>query len=172
MPGIECVEDANKFVSACRYPPLGSRSWGPLRADLAWNGMARSAEALEGRCNVTSEPPREAVTLAMVETAGAMASLEQLCEVDGLTGLFVGPMDLGLALGVAPQDAEASPVLSEAIDHVRRTAQARGLKAGIYCGSGARAAAMVAQGFDLVVPSNDAALLRDAAAAALEEARG
>ena len=162
MPMVNCQIDAEKFVNACRYPPVGERSLGPLRAEMVFKERKPEEEYRK-----TDEP----VCMAMVETSRGIETCASIAAVQGLDALFVGPFDLGVAIGAPrPGDVE-EPLLSEAITHVRRTAHAAGLKVGIYCPTGNAAAAMAAQGFDFVVPGNDAVQLRDSAVTALAQAR-
>ena len=80
-PMINTQEDAEHFVSYCRYAPQGTRSFGPGRAVLyAGNDYAKLAND-----NI--------LTLAMIETKKAMDNLEGILSVDGLDAVFVGPSD-------------------------------------------------------------------------------
>lgn len=81
---IESVDQAAAAVAATRYQPAGIRSFGPLRA-----GLGRDTAALESRVSV----------FAMIETAAALSGLDEICAVDGLAGLYVGPADLALSWG-------------------------------------------------------------------------
>jgi 4-hydroxy-2-oxoheptanedioate aldolase len=99
----------------------------------------------------------------MIETPRGLSNLEAICAVPGLDGVFVGPSDLSLALGVAPvPDWKAQP-LAGALARIVEAAHAAGRLAGIFCISTAFAADMKRMGFDFVVHSNDAAILREAA---------
>ena len=82
---IESADQAAAAVAATRYQPAGVRSFGPLRASLG-----HDTAALESRVSV----------FAMIETAAALSGLDEICAVEGLTGLYVGPADLALSLGV------------------------------------------------------------------------
>src|SRR5262249_8577474 len=87
VPLINTAEEAAAAVSACRYPPVGSRSSGPLRA------------ALYGGANYQAEANGEIVVLAMIETKEGLANLESICATPGLDGIYIGPADLSYALG-------------------------------------------------------------------------
>ena len=82
---IESADEAAAAVAATRYPPAGVRSFGPLRASLGYDSAA-----LESRVSV----------FAMIETAAALDNLREICAVGGLSGIYVGPADLALSLGV------------------------------------------------------------------------
>ncbi|WP_445192397.1 HpcH/HpaI aldolase family protein [Sphingomonas sp. Tas61C01] len=159
-PMISTAADARALVAACRYPPEGSRSFGPARG-LLYGG----ADYLAGA-------NREILVLAMIETREGLENLDAILATPGLNGIYVGPNDLALALGHAPANETREPIVRDAIEHIREETVAAGLIAGIFCSDGAAAAGRVKEGFDLVTPGNDAALLRAAMMRAVTQARG
>lgn len=149
-PMIDDVEDARRFVSACRYPPAGTRSYGPARGFL-YGGM-----------DYYSGANREILTLGMIETPRGLAEVERIAAVEGLDGLFIGPADLSLALGVSPvPDWRAEP-LRGAIDRILAAARSHGKMAGIYCTTLTFAQDMKRLGFDYINLGNDAMHIRNA----------
>ncbi len=159
-PMISTEHDAAKLVSACRYPPDGSRSFGPARG-LLYGGTDYLAGA-----------NRELLVIGMIETRDGLDNLDAILAVPGLDGIYVGPNDLSLALGYPPENESSVPEVAEAIELVRRhTVEAEKI-AGIFCSNGQAAAMRVAQGFDLVTPGNDAALLRAVMRDAVNASRG
>ena len=159
-PMIEGREDAEAFVEACRYPPDGHRSYGPFRANL-YGGPDYAANANE-----------TVVTMAMIETKEALEDLDGILAVPGLDAVFVGPSDLGQALGHGPGTDREEPEVVEAIDRIVGAAREKGLAAGIFTGSTEYAGRMIDAGFNFVNVSSDAGILASAAfatAAALRE---
>jgi 4-hydroxy-2-oxoheptanedioate aldolase len=160
-PMISTVADATRFVSACRYPPSGERSFGPARG-LLYGGPDYFAHANQ-----------EIVTLAMIETAEGLANIEEILEVDGLDGIFIGPNDLSLALGEAPSsDPAADTQAAAAIDDLLKRARARSKHAGIFCANGTIGHRRRSAGFDFIAPGNEFNLLVGAARRELEQVRG
>lgn len=159
-PMISTAADAAALVSACRYPPAGSRSFGPARG-LLYGGSDYLAHAND-----------EILVLAMIETAEGLDNLDAIVATPGLDGVYVGPNDLALALGYPPLAESREPAMIEAVERIRAAVVGAGKVAGIFCSSGEGAAQRVSEGFDLVTPGNDAALLRGAMAAAAIAARG
>lgn len=159
-PMVNSAEEAAAFVAATRYPPKGSRSFGPARG------------LLYGGADYYDHADGTVVRLAMIETEAGLASVEAICAVDGLDGIFVGPNDTGLALGKRPVIDPVDPEVNTAIARCLAAARAQGRHAGIFCPSGAVAARRAAEGFDFVVTGNDAALLRAAVTAEVKAARG
>lgn len=154
-PMISTPEQAEAFVAACRYPPVGTRSFGPSRG-LLYGGPDYAAHAND-----------EILTLAMIETAEGLANLDTIVATPGLDGIYVGPNDLALALGRATSPESDDPVVVEAIERIRAATAGAGKIAGIFCSGGPGAARRVREGFDLVTPGNDAMLLRKAIAESL-----
>lgn len=146
-PMINSAEDAAAFVAATRYPPLGSRSFGPIRATL-YAGSDYAAEA-----------DRTLVRFAMIETRRALDDLDDILSVDGLDAVYVGPADLSLALGCRPGFDKEEPEVIEAIDLIVARATGRGLVAGIHTGSPEYARRMIAKGFRFVTVGSDARLM-------------
>ena len=159
-PMISTRGDAEALVAACRYPTTGMRSYGPARG-LLYGGSDYFAHA-----------NAEILVLAMIETAEGLANLEAIVATPGLDGIYVGPNDLCLALGLPPLSESAKPAAVAAIARIQAACAAQGKLAGIFCSGGPAAAARIAEGFDLVTPGNDVTLLRGAATAASAAARG
>lgn len=159
-PMISTRDDAEAFVAACRYPPAGSRSFGPSRG-LLYGGPDYLAHAND-----------EILTLAMIETAAGLDNLAEIVATPGLDGIYIGPNDLALALGRDPKPENDDAIMVEAIARIQAETARAGKIAGIFCSGGAGAARRVREGFDLVTPGNDALLLKAAIAEAVRAARG
>ena len=99
-PMVSTPEQARDFVSACRYPPKGGRSFGPARG-LLYGGADYFAHA-----------DREIVTLAMLETVEAVANADAILAVEGLDEICIGPNDLSLAYGKPPKSEPDDPELA------------------------------------------------------------
>jgi 4-hydroxy-2-oxoheptanedioate aldolase len=74
--------------------------------------------------------------------------------------------------GSVPKSESDDPVVIKAVEHIRMRALAHGKIAGIFCSSGEAAAMRIKQGFQMVTPGNEAALMASAAKAAVATARG
>jgi len=154
---IESADQAAEAVAATRYPPAGIRSFGPLRA-----GLGREIAALESRVSV----------FAMIETAAALSGLSQICAVDGLAGIYVGPADLAISMGVDVVGATRSPEVLEAIARIHRAAADAGLVTGIHAGEGKTGRAMAQLGFQMITLAAESQALRRGAMDHLREATG
>ena len=142
-PLINAPEEAAAFVAACRYPPHGIRSSGATRAML-YAGFDYGASA-DG----------QVLKFAMIETADALARLDEIAATAGLDGLYVGPSDLSLALGGSQGFDKDEPQMLEAYRAVADACRRHGLTAGIHTASPAFAARMAELGFRLITLVGD-----------------
>ena len=152
---IESADQAAATVAATRYPPAGVRSFGPLRASLG-----HDTAALESRVSV----------FAMIETAAALADVNKICSVPGLSGIYVGPADLAISMGADVTKATTDPAVRDAIVGIRRVASAAGLVPGIHAGDGKVGQAMAQLGFQMITLASESQALRRGAAAVLKQA--
>ena len=155
-PLINSAADARVLVAACRYPPLGARSFGPVRVALA-HGVQSMAE-------ISALP----VVMPMIETAEGFQNIEAIAAVPGIDGLYVGPSDLSISLGFPFPLEFSSPDLLAALDRVVAVCRAHQLTPGIF-GSVTQAPMLAARGFRLITVFTDSDLLRSAAVTALRQ---
>lgn len=162
-PMVNDRERCERFVSACRYAPVGRRSFGPY--------STKQTRMLFGKMGFDVNKANAAVkTMAMIETKKALENLDEILSVEGLDGVFIGPNDLGLSLGFSPTSSPKGEVLETVLRICERT-KAKGKSAGIYCSDPQTAKAMIKEGFDFVVVSSDLSLLVNGAKRVLAEAR-
>lgn len=158
-PLVESAAQAQALVAALRYPPEGSRSFGPRIPALRF-GPDYFNTANGG-----------IVALAMIETGAGIAALDEIVAVEGLSGLFVGPSDLAVSLGHPPSPKTPPDMVRSAIALIRSKAAAAGKKAGIFCPTLEAADAALENGFDLVTTVSDLALVDSGTRAAVTTLR-
>jgi len=161
-PMINTVDEARRLASYVRYPPVGERSFGPARAGFILDPEYGDKANDMVQC------------LAMIETVEGYRNLEEIAQVEGIDGVYIGPIDLTLALygNDLPigMDRE-EPEMIEAIKRILDGVHAAGKKAGIHCGTPEYAARMADLGFDLVGMSSDLGLFSAASQLNLETTR-
>jgi len=140
-PMINNVEDAKKLVRQCRYPPHGVRSFRPTRALV----LGSQPEEINSFVKV----------FAMIETAEAIMNLEDILNVEGLDGVFVGPSDLSVSLGVRPIANLQHPDMVYATKKVLEECKSRGKVAMIMTGNKEMAQQKLAEGWDGVFQGCD-----------------
>jgi 4-hydroxy-2-oxoheptanedioate aldolase len=159
-PMINTREEAEALVAACRYPPKGKRSNGPIRA-------AMYGEASDYQTTANDE----ILVIPMIETVQALDNLEAILDVPGIDGIYVGPSDLSFSLGDVPRLDRDEPKFLEIYARLVRETGKRGIYPGIHCGSAAYAAKAIGLGFRLVTIANDSGLMAQAARAAVAAVR-
>jgi 4-hydroxy-2-oxoheptanedioate aldolase len=159
-PAIDTPGAAAAFVSACRYPPTGARSFGPSRG------------LLYGGADYVEHADRTVLTWAMIESVAALDNLDAILATPGLDGVYVGPNDLALSLGERPGQAQPPVRTAEALAHVAASARAAHRWAAILCADPHAARQMIELGYHLVTPGNDVGVMRQAAAERIAIARG
>jgi 4-hydroxy-2-oxoheptanedioate aldolase len=157
-PMIQNVAEAEQLVAACRYPPLGRRSLGPVRVG-----------ARDGMGYVPGANDRVAV-IPMIETVEALACVEDIAAVIGVDALFVGPFDLSFSLGLPPGDNDGKPAFDDAITRVNAAARARGVATAVLS-TATLAPLRSAQGFRMISVLTDSVALGAAAHAGVTAAR-
>lgn len=159
VPMINNRAEAERAVAACRYPPDGNRSYGPIRAAL-YGGRGYAAEA-----------NGQIACIAMIETAEGIEKVEEIVSTPGLDGVYIGPSDLALALGLPPTGDNDTPVHARAVLRIRDACQAHGVAAGIHTSSVEFTRRYLDLGFNLVTLGSDARFMVKAAIADLTAVR-
>lgn len=159
VPMINNKEEAMAAVSACRYLPEGSRSFGPIRAALyAGKGYA-------------SEANQQIACIVMIETQEAINKLEEIITTPGVDGVYIGPADLALALGLPPVGDNDIPEHAKMVAHILSVCQKHNVAAGIHTASEKYFQKYLQQGFQFVTLGSDARFMAAAAEKALSSAR-
>jgi len=155
-PMINTPDDARRFAAAAKYPPVGERSFGPLRA-LILNNM-------EG-ADYVARANDIVVTIAMIETRQALDNLDAILATPGIDAVFLGPSDLSLALTDGKTLDPHSDEVNAAIDRIGAAAKKAGKIAGAYAANAERTNELAARGFRFLGIASDTAFVRAGTAA-------
>ena len=119
IPYVQTAEEARSAVASTRDPPAGVR------------GVAGTTRATRfGRVKEYAKRAHEEIcVLVQVETQSALGSIEAICAVDGVDGVFIGPADLHASMGHAGETANAKvkPLIDDAIRRIRKAGKAPGI---------------------------------------------
>lgn len=148
-PMINDASDAQALVAACRYPPQGYRSFGPIRAKYY------AGEATQAGGTYHQGANDEILVIPQIETQEAIENLDEILEVPGVSAIYVGPSDLSMALGEEPRKGRTEPKVIAAIQSILVTAQRHAIPAGIHTNSREVAVEMINAGFRLVSLQSD-----------------
>ncbi len=142
-------------VGRARYQPEGMRSYGGQRY-----GLRPEPHDLRDL--------RPAV-VAMIETRRGVEAIDEIAAVEGVAGLHIGPVDLGLGLGLGRD--HAAPAFRDAVARIVESGHRHGLPVTMHAVGAAGAARWVSMGLDELVLTADIELLRAAFACVIEGAR-
>jgi 4-hydroxy-2-oxoheptanedioate aldolase len=157
VPMIESLAHAKAVAEAGQYPPRGVRSYGPTRVSLRGDDYFRKAGD-------------HVCILPMIELASALPDIEEIAALPDVAGLFVGPSDLSIGLGLYPQRDQADPRFVAAIDRVLKACRAHGKLAGIQ-GDLSVSEKRFRQGFNFVTVAMDSSDLKTSFRNTLARAR-
>lgn len=161
-PMINSGQEAAWFARACKYPPLGQRSWAPSQA-VQVLGLA-PADYL-ARAN------EFVLSFAMVETAQALKHIDAIASTPGIDAIFVGPNDLSVSLSEGAAADPARPDVQQALALIARKCAAHGVIPGIYANTPQLAAAYRKTGFRFIAVGSDAGYLAMGSRAMLKAAK-
>ena len=151
IPDVRTVDDVRRIVSYAKYAPLGQRGFCPSRKD-GW-GTDPQCGVLDTMTHFNGQT----LVIPQCETAEALAEIETIVSMEGVDGIFIGPFDLSISMGM-PGDFE-NPKFCAALERIRNACRAASKPCLIFAGDGAQSAARFAQGYDGVAMSIDAALI-------------
>jgi len=142
-PMINTKKQCEEFISYCNYPPIGQRSFGPMRAQLIYGS------------EYFKQSNRFISTFAMIETQEAVDNIDEILSIDNLTGIYIGPADMSSSFGLEPKfDVTEDPVFSN-IKIIVKKANERGKIAGIHNGTTDYAKKMINIGYKFLTISSD-----------------
>ena len=155
VPNIRTADQVRELVSYAKFPPLGNRGYCPSRTSH-WGAdeWAKDAFAYMEECN------RRCKVIPQCETKDALEQIEEIAAIPGVDGIFVGPCDLSIELGI-PLQFE-NPVLIAAIERILKACKDNGKDSYIFAGNMKDAVKWKDYGFDSVTYSLDAAVFVNA----------
>ncbi len=159
VPMVESVEQARELVSLAKYPPLGARG-------VAVRKLA-NLYAPADPVNYLPQANRDTFIAVQAETGLGVERVEQIAAVEGVDGVFVGPLDLSVSLGIPGQWDH--PKLKEAIGRVFAGCRRQGKAVGIWSFAPDQAQAWVRAGAQFLAYGTDLGFMADGAGAALAE---
>jgi 4-hydroxy-2-oxoheptanedioate aldolase len=156
-PLINSAKEAERFVRAVKYPPRGTRSWGPYRAQFNLSG------------DYVSQANAWTIACPQIETRGALNELDDILSIDGVDMICFGPNDLAGAL-TGCFDIHASEVM-EAMSLVLRKCREKSVMAFIFANDINYAQAPISAGWQMVAIGTDATWFAAAATEVLKQLR-
>ena len=166
IPFVEKVEDIKNIIKWAKYSPIGARGFCPSRKD-GWG------------CDFPSELPmydsmdywnKETLVIPQCETAGCLSHIDEIVSMDGVDGIFIGPFDLSIGLGIGGQFD--NPDFKAALEKVKKACAKAGKFVIIFTMDPEAAPGYFADGYDSVTVGLDAGYYINACKEAAKKAKG
>ena len=158
-PMVNSADDARRLVDAVKYPPVGSRSWGPYRARLGLGDYFRDANGWTIACG-------------QIETKQALGDLDAILSTPGLDMICAGPNDLAITLSGGRHADIRAPEVTAALDHLLSKCKEHGVIAMIFANDADYARPLIAAGWQIIAIANDVRWIGAAAAEAKKVVSG
>lgn len=157
-PLVNNRREAEQFIDAVRYPPMGKRSNGAYRTD-------------ENPLDYVKTSNSKILAAVQIETIEAMDNLDAIASTPGLDILFPGPSDLKLSFDEDPVADYDNPVTAKRHIAIAEAAHRHGKWAGMLTFSPEDTRRAISWGFDYVGPAMEMAVLVSGAATILAQSR-
>lgn len=120
IPMVESAAQAHEIVRSVQYPPVGVRGVGAALA------RASNFNLIPDYLTTAND---EICLLLQVESRAGIAALDEILEIDGVHGVFVGPADLAADMGFAgkPNAPEVQAVVVDALARINKSSKASGI---------------------------------------------
>lgn len=164
IPNIHSVEEVEQIVEWAKYKPLGNRGFFTSR--VTDFGLHEAMQDLDG---LFEDQNRQTLVLPQCETIESLEVIEEIVGVDGVSGIFIGPFDLSIALGIPTQFDH--PKFKEAIARIYKACRDQGKFAFIFANDIDTAKYYFNYGFDSVTYSLDINLLIQSVQQVVQELR-
>ncbi len=120
VPLIHTAEDAERAVSAAKYPPRGVRGFCFSRMNNWGTDFAAYAATAND----------DLAVVVMIESRQGVENIDAILAVEGVDGVFIGPYDLSGSYGVPGQTAH--PQVKAGCRRVLDACRAAGKSAGMH----------------------------------------
>lgn len=152
FPNVRTVEEARYVVGLTKYPPQGVRGFFPRVASNFTTGMAEYMDGINDRISVWIQ----------IEDIQAVDHLDDIFSVPGIDGVFVGPADLSLSMGMLFQSDH--PDFVDALQKILAAGQRHNIPIGYPVDDTAeKALGRLRQGFQFVTTGMDTLMVQRAA---------
>lgn len=151
VPNIRTMDQVRELVSHAKFPPVGNRGFCPNRT-TGWGAddWAKDVLGYMDACN------RHCKIIPQCETREALDQIEEIAALPGVDGIFVGPCDLSIELGI-PLEFD-NPILLRAVERILKACQSAGKESVIFAGNMKDALKWTEMGYDSVAYSLDASV--------------
>jgi len=158
IPHVSTAEQARALVKAVRYPPVGQRSSGTGRGRTFVDYFNDANDAI--------------LLIPQIEDPEGIENAPEIMAVPGVDVGFLGPNDLGLAMGIKLSELAGNPDHERMLMRFHDACEKAGKPAGISVSDVASALKWIKQGFRMIDLSNDMTILQTTVRGQLASLRG
>ncbi len=155
VPMVNTREEAEAAVSACLYPPFGTRSVGG------------SVHALNFQCTpgeYFARANEELIVVLQCEHIQCVEDADRIFSVPGISAIFVGPNDLAASMRGKDGKPPSAEATSQAMKYILATCKKHRVPAGLHCYSPEEARARIEEGWQFIAIGSELRMMIDAAA--------
>lgn len=153
VPYIETVEQVQKLIEFGKYAPVGKRGYSGSRKDR-WCFGKPGELPLDQQMKYWNE---ETLLIPQCETVGCLEHIEEITALEGVDGIFVGPFDLSISMGM-PGDFQ-NPKMIAAFERIIKACKAAGKLSIIFTAREDWIQDYYKMGFDMVTFGMDASVM-------------
>jgi 4-hydroxy-2-oxoheptanedioate aldolase len=146
VPMVNTRQEAEAAVSACLYPPFGTRSVGGSVHALNFGAAAADYFA---RAN------DEILIVLQCEHIQAVENADSICSVPGIDAIFIGPNDLAANMRSKDGKPPSDEATAQAMKHVLATCKKHGVAAGVHCFSPEEVLARIEEGWQFLAINSE-----------------
>lgn len=154
VPCVHSVEQVKDIIKYAKYYPIGERGFCPSRKDGWGFDIPGGVPATMAHFN------DETLLIPQCETVGALEHIEEIAALEGVDGIFVGPYDLSISMGI-PGEFN-NPDFQAAIDRIIKAVHDANKFCIFFAGNTDAVVAGFKRGFDGMAYSLDAAIIIEA----------
>jgi 4-hydroxy-2-oxoheptanedioate aldolase len=160
VPMVKTAEEAKRAVEATRYHPKGDRSVGGGLHNLNFGVTAAEYFA---------HASDEIFVAVQTEHVDSVENAEEICSVDGVDAIFVGPNDLLQSMGKTPGMESPDPEFVDAMNHLRETATKHGVAPGLHTLTAEQCSRRLGEGWKFIALASDVAFMMNGAKSTLKD---
>ena len=120
VPMLKTAAEVESIVAATRYPPRGTRGWGPMRA----------SQYTIDNDDYIKRADDNILVAGLLETKEAVENLEEITSVPAFDALYLGMWDLCFSMGLNPMEMpfpETDAVIERAVEIGKKNGVAIGI---------------------------------------------
>lgn len=159
FPHVADRAECEQVVRQASHPPYGTRGAGGGMRAGNWGIAGR------GNANYVQDGISKVMRIPMIEERIAVDNADEILAVEGVDGVFIGPGDLSMTMGMKPAD----PEVQSAIEEVLKKAKAARVPVGTVASDAAGARRLIGKGYDFILVSNDTGMLAKTATGLIDE---